>query len=31
MMDIPTATFTSEIAFEEGQALVTREVDFGLQ
>jgi len=30
-MDIPSATFTSEIAFEEGQALVTREVDFGLQ
>jgi electron transfer flavoprotein beta subunit len=31
MMDIPSATFSSEIAFEDGHALVTREVDFGLQ
>lgn len=31
MMDIPSATFSSEIEFDDGEALVTREVDYGLQ
>lgn len=31
MMDIPCATFSSEIQLDDKSALVTREVDFGLQ
>lgn len=31
MMDVPCATFSSEIAMEDGSAKVMREVDFGLQ
>ena len=30
-MGLPSATFSSEIEFADGGALVTREVDFGLQ
>lgn len=31
IMDVPCATFSSEIAFENDKAQVMREVDFGLQ
>lgn len=30
-MGVPSATFSSEIEFQDQTALVTREVDFGLQ
>jgi electron transfer flavoprotein beta subunit len=30
-MDIPSATFSSKIEMGDGEAIVTREVDFGLQ